>query len=121
MGLKMIGMAAALLLAGCGSGTSAPTQAELKTICVKMQNVATGQPEDTISVEVISPTMATLSYVRDDGKPFKYDCRVTGDRVDHRMREEAGPGTSGEWGQNLWHTWSREGGHIVVVEHVAPG
>ncbi|RYG96011.1 MAG: hypothetical protein EON58_13010 [Alphaproteobacteria bacterium] len=93
--------------------------AELKTICAKMQNASTGQPEASIAVEVIDTSMATLSYVRDDGKSFRYDCRVNGDRVEHRMHDESGPGTLGNWRQNIWHTWERRGGEIVVTEHTS--
>lgn len=94
-----------------------PTSDELKTICAKMQNMSTGQPIETITVDVVGPALATLSYVRDDGKGFRYDCRVTGDRVEHRMHDEGGPGVLGQWRERLWHSWSRENGEVVVVEH----
>lgn len=102
-----------------GVASVLPTQAELKTICAKMQNMSTGQPENSINVVVLNASTATLSYVRDDGKFFKYDCRVSGDRVEHRMHDEAGPGTMGRWRQSLWHTWSRDGGEIVLSEHTS--
>ena len=47
---------------------------------------------------MISDQIVRLSYTRDDGKSFRYDCRVNGANVQTRMIDEAGPGSGpGQW------------------------
>lgn len=71
---------------------------DLERVCKAGQHHATGTPLDTMKSTVTAEDMVRISYTRDDGKAFRYDCRVTGNTIQFRMIDEAGPGTGpGSW------------------------
>lgn len=71
---------------------------DLMRVCKAAQAFGVGRDVTSIKGKKIDENMVRLSYTRDDGKPFQYDCRVEGEQVRTRMIDEAGPGTGpGQW------------------------
>ncbi|WP_234027460.1 hypothetical protein [Aurantiacibacter arachoides] len=88
-----------------------PTEAELQAeelspnqltnICKAGMSAATGAGINSMRTDTDQADMVRISYVRDDGRPFAYDCRLEGHVVRTRMIDEAGPGTGpGNWSGN---------------------
>jgi hypothetical protein len=74
------------------------SDADVLRACRAGQSFQTGQPVNTITARNTGEQLARLSYDRDDGKHFEYDCRVEGNVLRFRMIDEAGPGSGpGAW------------------------
>ncbi len=74
---------------------------DLKRVCKAGAAFRNGRSVDGIDSEVTAEQQVRLSYTRDDGKFFRYDCLVEGDTLRFRMIDEAGPGTGpGNWSGN---------------------
>lgn len=57
-----------------------------------------GTPLGIIKAKKNGDNLVRLTYTRDDGKFFAYDCKTEGNAVRYRMIDEAGPGTGpGTW------------------------
>lgn len=117
MNLKILAMGC-LLLAACDQSKPAeepasnlervpkpPTAArvalsgeELLRVCRGGASFRNGTEVDRIEARKTGENLARLSYTRDDGMFFTYDCRTEGDQVRYRMIDEAGPGT----GPGVW-------------------
>lgn len=113
-------IALGMMLASCGTkherNDDAPTQldleaavpavelseADLLRVCKGGAAFRNGRDVKGIDAHVTERQIVRLSYVRDDGKEFQYDCMVEGNVLRFRMIDEAGPGTGPG-------TWSGEG------------
>lgn len=74
------------------------TPADLVRVCKAAQAFSVGRSVDGIKASVRPDDIVRLSYTRDDGKAFRYDCMVEGNEVRTRMIDEAGPGSGpGAW------------------------
>jgi len=107
-----------LILAACNQSTPADTaeaspernaaspperavslsDADLLRVCRGGASFRNGTDVGRIQARKSSENMVRLSYTRDDGKFFAYDCMTEGNQVRYRMIDEAGPGTGpGTW------------------------
>ena len=102
--------------------TRSLNQEELIRVCRVGHGFRVGRnPEDmTASVE---GGIVSLAYSRDDGKSFRYDCRVEGNVIRTRMIDEAGPGTGpGHWsGRGSTTTFGIEDASITVRDVFSDG
>lgn len=74
------------------------SEADLVRVCKAGQHHSTGTPLGTMSASASADDTVRISYIRSDGKAFRYDCRVSGDIIQTRMIDEAGPGKgAGSW------------------------
>lgn len=99
--------------------TVALSEADLVRVCKAGQHHTTGTPLGIMSASASSKDTVRISYTRDDGKAFRYDCRVSGDVIQTRMIDEAGPGTGpGSWsgrGSTLTYEVDAEGVSLETV------
>lgn len=103
--------------------TSAPevalSETDLVRVCKAGQHHSTGTPLGIMTASASTEDTVRISYTRDDGKAFRYDCRVTGDVIQTRMIDEAGPGTGpGSWsgrGTTLTYEVDAEGVSLETV------
>ncbi|MEG3174503.1 hypothetical protein U1708_20070, partial [Sphingomonas sp. ZB1N12] len=73
------------------------SKADLVRVCRAAHGSAVGRSPTDMKASA-KDDVVRLSYVRDDGKAFAYDCIVENNLVRTRMIDEAGPGTGpGEW------------------------
>jgi hypothetical protein len=70
----------------------------LLRVCRGGASFRNGTRASKIKTRKIGENLAQISYTRDDGKFFKYDCMILGNEVKFRMHDEAGPGT----GPGIW-------------------
>lgn len=71
---------------------------DLLRVCKAGAAFRVGRSVVGIVATVTDKQQVQLSYSRDDGKHFRYDCRVEGNELRYRMIDEAGPGTGpGSW------------------------
>lgn len=71
---------------------------DLLRVCMAGQHHAVGTPIAIMKSSVTARDIVRISYTRDDGKAFQYDCRVSGNVIQFRMIDEAGPGSGpGSW------------------------
>lgn len=130
--------AAALGLAGCGDGggssqPSAPAQPEVQAVklsetdlmrvCKAGAAFRTGRSVKGIDSKVTADQQVRLSYTRDDGKFFRYDCLVEGHVLRFRMIDEAGPGTGpGSWsGRGSRTTFKLNPGSVELMDDFLDG
>ena len=74
------------------------SDADLLRVCRGGASFRNGTDVGRIKAMKSDDELVRLSYTRDDGKFFTYDCRTEGDQVRYRMIDEAGPGTGpGAW------------------------
>jgi hypothetical protein len=74
------------------------TSDDLVRVCKAGQAFAVGRSIDGMEASVGAQRIVRLSYTRDDGKYFQYDCKVERDVIRTRMIDEAGPGSGpGAW------------------------
>lgn len=74
------------------------SDADLLRVCRAGAAFRVGRSVEGIDANVTGAQMVHLSYTRDDGKFFRYDCKAEGDTLRFRMIDEAGPGTGpGTW------------------------
>lgn len=86
---------------------------DLIRVCKAGQHHSVGTPLDVMEATVSGEATVRLSYTRDDGKSFRYDCRITGNVIQTRMIDEAGPGSGpGAWSGR---------GSTLTFEHDAQG
>lgn len=92
------------------------TQEQIARVCQAGMSSATGAEIPTMSTRVGSDDIVRISYVRDDGKAFAYDCKIEGRIVRTRMLDEAGPGTGpGAWsGGGSKSTYRMDNSSIVI-------
>ncbi len=85
-------------------------------VCKAGQAAATGAPVETMKAVPQSDGLVRISYVRDDGKAFAYDCAIEGNRIRQRMIDERGRGTGpGVWsGRGSNETFEIKGNEIIV-------
>lgn len=67
-------------------------------VCRGGASFRNGIPVDVVEARKSGDNLVRLSYTRDDGKFFAYDCKTEGNVVRFRMIDEAGPGT----GPGVW-------------------
>ena len=73
------------------------SKTDLVRVCRAAHGSAVGRSPTDMKASA-EDDVVRLSYVRDDGKAFAYDCMVEGNLVRTRMIDEAGLGTGpGEW------------------------
>ena len=87
-------------------------------VCKAAQAFSVGRDVNTIKGKATEKNMVRLSYTRDDGKSFLYDCRIDDGHVRTRMIDEAGLGTGpGQWsGRGSKTTFELRDGGIYVKE-----
>lgn len=91
---------------------------DLVRVCKAAQAFGVGRDVNTIEGEKTDENMVRLSYTRDDGKSFRYDCRIDNGQVRTRMIDEAGPDTGpGQWsGRGSKTTFEMRDGGVYVKE-----
>ena len=73
------------------------SDADILRVCRGGASFRNGTAVDRIKA-VPTGDMVRLSYTRDDGRSFDYDCMIEGNQVRYRMLDEAGPNTGpGTW------------------------
>lgn len=97
--------------------------ADFIRVCKAAQAFRVGRDVSTIKGETTDKDIVRLSYTRDDGKPFRYDCRIDDGQVRTRMIDEAGPGSGpGQWsGRGSTTTFELKDGGIYVHETYPDG
>lgn len=74
------------------------SDADYLRVCRGGASFRNGTKIGRIKAKKVSKDVVRLSYTRDDGKFFIYECTVAGNEVRFRMIDEAGPGTGpGNW------------------------
>ena len=93
------GTASKELLANSVSPTATVLSNEdMVRVCRGGISFRNGTANARLKVGDVSDGIVRLSYTRDDGKFFTYDCKLEGNMVRFRMIDEAGPGTGpGTW------------------------
>ena len=95
------------------------SESDLVRVCKAGQHHTTGTPLSIMNASASDDGMVRISYTRDDGKAFEYDCRVNGEVIQSRMIDEAGPGTGpGVWsgrGSTLTYKLDAEGVSLKTV------
>ena len=87
------------------ANSSPPTDAsvalstsDLLRVCRGGASFRNGTEVGRIEARKAGENLVRLSYTRDDGKFFAYDCKTKGNQVRYRMIDEGGPGTgAGSW------------------------
>lgn len=115
---QLILLGAIMLLSACGdsgsddrvtdkiatentSTTEKLAERDMIRVCKAGLAFRVGQKVEIFDTKVIQDEQVHLTYTRDDGKSFEYDCSVQGDVLRFRMIDEAGPGTGpGTWSGN---------------------
>jgi hypothetical protein len=88
-------------------------------VCQLGQAFRVGRDPATISAAAANDDLIRLSYTRDDGKAFRYDCKIEGDVLRFRMIDEAGPGTGpGVWSGRGSQTTFQIGAGKITIEDV---
>lgn len=78
---------------------------DLLRVCKAGAAFRGGRNVEGIDAKVTGDQQVRLSYTRDDGKAFAYDCMIDGNTARFRMIDEAGPGTGpGAWSGKGSHT-----------------
>lgn len=82
-----------------------------------------GREVTGISAEIYDNSIVRLSYTRDDGRFFTYDCEVSGDTLRFRMLDEAGPGSGhGIWsGRGSHTTFKLQNGSVEITDDFFDG
>lgn len=81
------------------------SKADLLRVCRGGAAFRGGRKVDGIKARITDGEMVRLSYVRDDGKSFKYDCMAQGNVLRFRSIDYAGIGTGpGVWSGAGSHT-----------------
>lgn len=71
---------------------------DLVRVCKAGQAFTVGRSIEGMAASLSTDGLVRLSYTRDDGKHFDYDCMVEGNVIRTRMIDEGGPGTGpGAW------------------------
>lgn len=71
---------------------------DLVRVCKAGHAFSVGRSVDGMEASTTSDEIVRLSYTRDDGKRFRYDCKVEGGTIRTRMIDEAGPRSGpGAW------------------------
>ncbi|MBS7671754.1 hypothetical protein [Croceicoccus gelatinilyticus] len=94
------------------------SDADMVRVCKAAQAFSVGRDVNTVNGEKTGENMVRLSYTRDDGKSFRYDCRIDDGEVRTRMIDEAGPGSGpGQWsGRGSKTTFEMRENGIYVKE-----
>ncbi|MGB7654328.1 MAG: hypothetical protein WBL74_02495 [Novosphingobium sp.] len=81
------------------STTDVPlSDSDLLRVCRGGASFRNGTHVSKIKALNLAVNLAQVSYTRNDGKFFKYDCMVLGNEIKFRMHDEGGPGTGpGNW------------------------
>ena len=74
------------------------SETDLLRVCRGGAAFRNGIPVGVVKAKKSGANLVRLSYTRDDGKFFAYDCKTEGNVVRFRMIDEAGPGT----GPGVW-------------------
>lgn len=98
------------------------SKVDLVRVCRAAHGSAVGRSPTDMKASA-QGDVVRLSYVRDDGKAFAYDCMVEGNLVRTRMIDEAGPGTGpGEWsGRGSTTTFELLDGAVHVTTTFSDG
>ena len=98
------------------------SQDELVRVCRVGQGFRVGRDPDDMSASA-EGDIVRLAYTRDDGKSFRYDCKVEGNVISMRMIDEGGPGTGpGAWsGRGSTTSFKIEGSSITVRDVFSDG
>ena len=98
------------------------SQGELIRICRVGQGFRVGRAPDDMTASA-EGDIVRLAYTRDDGKSFRYDCKVEGNVIRMRMIDEGGPGTGpGAWsGRGSTTSFRIEGSSITVRDVFSDG
>lgn len=99
------------------------TDGQSLRVCQLGQAFRVGRDPKTITAAAAEDDLIRLSYTRDDGKAFRYDCKIEGDVLRFRMIDEAGPGTgAGEWsGRGSQTTFKIDAGKITIKDVFSDG
>ena len=99
------------------------SEADLLRVCRGGAAFRNGHDVGIISARVAGADMVRVSYTRDDGKAFEYECLVEGSEVRYRMIDERGPGTGpGSWsGRGSTTTFKIEGDEIEFTDRFFDG
>ena len=91
---------------------------ELVRVCRAGHGFSVGREPNDMSATLKPDRLVRLSYTRDDGKSFRYDCMVEGNVIRTRMIDEAGPGTGpGAWsGRASRSTFEVDGNSLTIRE-----
>lgn len=92
--------------------------ADMVRVCKAAQAFSVGRDVDTVNGERTGEDMVRLSYSRDDGKSFMYDCRIDEGQIRTRMIDEGGPSTGpGQWsGRGSKTTFEMRDNGVYVKE-----
>lgn len=78
--------------------TSVLNDEDITRVCRGGISFRNGTTNSDMKVGNVAAGVVRLSYTRDDGKFFAYDCKIEGSKVRFRMIDEGGPGTGpGTW------------------------
>lgn len=99
------------------------SKADLLRVCRGGAAFRNGRKVDGIKTRTTDDEIVRLSFVRDDGKPFQFDCMTEGDVLRFRMMDYAGPRTGlGAWsGQGSHLTFKLLRNEIEFTEAYGPG
>lgn len=74
------------------------SEVDLLRVCKGGAAFRNGRDVSGIEARITDNEIVRLSYTRDDGKAFRYDCKAESNVLRYRMIDEAGPGTGpGTW------------------------
>ena len=96
---------------------------DLLKVCRIGQGFRVGREPATIDARLQSDELVRLSYTRDDGKAFRYDCKIEDNVIRTRMIDEAGPGSGpGVWsGRGSITTFQIDGSSITLRDEFSDG
>jgi hypothetical protein len=99
------------------------TKQEALLVCKIGQAFRVARDPATIDAKAAPDDLIRLSYTRDDGKFFRYDCMIEGEILRYRMIDEAGPGTGpGTWsGRGSTTTFQIKGAKITLQDVFTDG
>jgi len=99
------------------------TDDQVLRVCQIGQGFRVSREPDTIQTKATPDGLARLTYTRDDGQLFRYDCKIDGSVLRFRMIDEAGQGTGpGMWsGNGSQTTYQISSGKITIQDVFSDG